>query len=214
VDNPPGRARNPRGQGGRLRDELIVAAIRLLADVGDADRLSIRAVTNAAGVSAPALYRHFPDRRSLLRAVVEYGFDAFDRALDAAAAGTTDPFDALRRRCLAYVAFAAEQPALYRMLFTATSLGPKAVGTYGRGPHPGAASFNDLVNAVQRCLDAGAGSPHTSFFIAIQVWTMLHGAADLRTAKPEMPWPPVDTFVHAGLTALGLARPARRTHRR
>ena len=126
-----------RGEGARLRGELIDAASRLLAELGDAERLSVRAVARAAGVTAPSTYRHFPDKRSLVRAVVEERFRDFDRVLDQAQAGSSDPFDALKRRCRAYLRFAREHPGHYRVLFSATSLGPKGAGTYGRVPHPG-----------------------------------------------------------------------------
>jgi AcrR family transcriptional regulator len=205
---PPRRRRHPRGQGARLRTELLEAASRLLAELGDADRLSIRAVATAAGVTAPSIYRHFPDKRSLLQAVVEERFRDFDRALDQAAAATADPFDALNRRCRAYLRFAREHPGHYRVLFSATALGPKGVGTYGKGPHPGAASFFALVDAVQRCLDAGVRTDREAAFLAVQLWTTLHGIVDLRISKPEMPWPPANALLAATLSDLGLARPA------
>lgn len=201
------RRRNPRGQGGRLRGELIQAASALLAERGDADQVSIRAVAAAAGVTPPSIYRHFPDRKSLLQAVVDERFREFDRRLDDAEAESSDPFDGLRRRCRAYLSFARERPGLYRVLFSATALGPKGVGTFARRDHPGAASFVALVEAVQRCLDAGARAPtgQNSFFMAIQLWTWLHGVVDLRISKPEMPWPAADTLLDATLSVLGLA---------
>ena len=193
------RRRHPRGQGARLRDELIDAASRLLAEAGDAERLSLRAVT-------PAIYRHFPDKRSLLQAVVEARFRELDRTLEHASSGAADPFEALRRRCRGYLRFAREHPGHYRVLFSATALGPKAVGTYGRGPHPGAASFFALVDAVQRCLDAGARTDRDAFFLAVQLWTSLHGTVDLRISKPEMPWPSAESLLQATLADLRLAR--------
>jgi AcrR family transcriptional regulator len=202
------RRRHPRGQGARLRSELLEAASRLLAEVGDANRLSIRAVATAAGVTAPSIYRHFPDKCSLLQAVVEERFREFERILEQAEAGATDPFDALRRRCRAYLRFAKEHPGHYRVLFSATALGPKGVGTYGKGAHPGAGSFFALVDAVQRCLDAGSRSDRESFFLAVQLWTSLHGMVDLRISKPELPWPATDALLAATLSDLGLTRPA------
>jgi AcrR family transcriptional regulator len=202
------RQRHPRGQGARLRDELIDAASRLLAEAGDAERLSLRAVASAAGVTAPSIYRHFPDKRHLLRAVVEERFRRFDRLLEQAETGATSPFDVLKRRCRAYLRFAREQPGHYRVLFSATALGPGGVGTSGNGPHPGAASFFALVDAVQRCLDAGARSDRDAFFLAVQLWTSLHGMVDLRISKPEMPWPSAEAQLEAALSDLGLTRPA------
>ena len=64
------RQRNPRGHGERLHSELLDAAVRVLAAHGDTERLSIRAVAAEAQVSPPAVYRHFPDRRTLVRTVV------------------------------------------------------------------------------------------------------------------------------------------------
>ena len=58
---PPVRARNARGEGDRLREQLLVAAVTLIEDEGDAGRVSVRAIAKAAGVSPTALYLHFPD---------------------------------------------------------------------------------------------------------------------------------------------------------
>jgi AcrR family transcriptional regulator len=208
MPEAPRRARNPRGEGERLRDDLIEAAGRLLAETGDAQRLSIRAVAVAVGVTPPSIYRHFSDKRALLRAVLDDRFRAFDRALDRASAGTSDPFLALQRRCRAYLRFAREHPGHYRVLFSATQLGPRPVGTKGKGPHPGASSFFALVDSVQRCLDA-SGQERDGFLLAVQLWTSLHGQVDLRISKPEMPWPPAGRLLDATLDCLGL-RPAGR----
>ena len=57
------RRRNPRGQGDRLREEIISAASELIAESGDADRLSLRSVAKRIGIAAPSIYRHFPDAK-------------------------------------------------------------------------------------------------------------------------------------------------------
>lgn len=204
--NATPRRRNQRGQGARLREELIEAASDLLADQGNPDQVSIRAVATAAGVTPPSIYLHFADRKSLLRAVVAKRFDDLARLLSDAEAAGKDPFDALRRRCRAYFAFGREHPGHYRVLFSAAALGPKGIGTYGKTDHPGASSFIALVDAVQRCLDAGArpGGERDSFFLAIQLWAWMHGLIDLRISKPEMPWPAVGTLLDATLSDLGL----------
>jgi AcrR family transcriptional regulator len=207
MGKPEPRRRHRRGEGARLRGELIDAASRLLAELGDAERLSVRAVARAAGVTAPSTYRHFPDKRSLVRAVVEERFRDFDRVLDQAQAGSSDRFDALKRRCRAYLRFAREHPGHYRVLFSATSLGPKDAGTCGKVPHPGAALFMTLVDGVHRCLDAGGHSDREAFFLAVQLWIALHGMVDLRISKPEMPWPPTEALLEATLSDLRLTRP-------
>jgi AcrR family transcriptional regulator len=209
----PGR----RGAGDALRGELVEAGLRVLATHGDTERLSIRAVAAEAQVSPPAVYRCFADRRALIRSVVETSFERFDAQLAEAGRGAADPFDALRRRCRAYVAFGVGQPELYRVMFGAWSAGPKVLGTYGRRPHPGAGTFTALIAAIQRCLNAGAQTRRPSHFLAFQLWSLLHGMTDLRAGKPEMPWAGADEMIENYLVCLGLRvprRPARRTHNR
>ena len=105
-DTSPPRPRKPRGSGERLHGELVEAAVRVLAAHGDTERLSIRAVAAEAQVTPPAVYRHFPDRRALVRTAVETCFDRFEIHLAQAEQGAAGPFEALRRRCRAYVASA------------------------------------------------------------------------------------------------------------
>ena len=208
-DESPRRQRNPRGTGDRLRDELVEAAARVMAAHGDTDRLSIRAVAAEAQVTPPAVYRCFRDRRALIRAAVETSFERFEAELAQAEHGAPDPFEALRRRCHAYVAFGTSQPSLYRVMFGAWSAGPKALGTYGRRPHPGAGAFAALIASIQRCLNAGAQTRRSSSFLAFQLWSLLHGMTDLRAGKPEMPWPGPGEMIENFLVCLGLRAPRR-----
>ena len=118
--------------------------------------------------------------------------------------GAPDSFEALRRRCRAYVGFGISEPELYRAMFGAWSAGPKALGTYGRRPHPGAGSFTALVALIQRCLDAGAQTRQPSGFLAFQLWSLLHGLTDLRSGKPELPWPDTEALIDHYLVCVGL----------
>jgi hypothetical protein len=92
-------------------------------------------------------------------------------------------------------------------MFGAWSAGPRALGTYGRRPHPGAGSFTMLITSIQRCLDAGAQTRQPSAFLAFQLWSLLHGLTDLRTGKPEMPWPASDDMIDHYLVCVGLRAP-------
>ena len=208
-DGDAGRSRrqNPRGTGERLREELLEAAIRVLAVHGDTRQLSVRAVAAEAQVTPPAVYRCFPDRRALARAVVETCFARFEARLALAAQGAGDPFDALRRQCRAYAEFGVAEPQMYRVMFGAWEAGPKALGTYGRRPHPGAAALTALIASIQRCLDAGARTRHGSAFLAFQLWSFLHGMTELRAGKPELPWPDADDMISNFLVSMGLRKP-------
>ena len=79
---PPSRRRRARrGQGERLREEILAAAERLLIRTGDMEQVSIRAVADEVGVTPPSIYLHFADKLELIFAVCERHFASFDRIL-------------------------------------------------------------------------------------------------------------------------------------
>src|SRR5215469_18533094 len=98
------RQRNPRGQGERLREDIIAAASRLLEDPGTGP-LSLRAVAREVGVAATSVYLHFDDVESLVRAVASRRYTDLIRAQDSATEDVADPCDRLRAACLMYCEF-------------------------------------------------------------------------------------------------------------
>src|SRR6266571_7635814 len=153
---PRARRRAPKGEGHRLRGEIIAAASDLLADLGDPNQLSMRAVASAAGVTPPSIYRNFADKQALLVAVLETRWAELVRVMTEAATEVDDPFESLRRMSRAYLRFAEEHPGHYQVLFRT----PAHAGiTEGSPQHPAAPGFLVLVDAIQRCLDAGASTP-------------------------------------------------------
>lgn len=59
------RERNRRGQGTRLRAEILAGATQLLEDSGSEEAVTLRAIARQIGISAPSIYSHFPDREAL-----------------------------------------------------------------------------------------------------------------------------------------------------
>jgi AcrR family transcriptional regulator len=202
---PARRRRNRKGEGARLREDILAAAARLLAELGDAEALTIRAVAAACSVTPPAIYQHFPDKQALLRTLLQQQFSAFQTVLSEAEAGAGGACEALRRRCHAYVRFGAERPGQYRVLFSARQLGPAGLGIAEGESHPGAAAFTELLASVERCLQRTGQPRQGAALVAIQVWAFLHGLVDLRITKPEVDWPPTERLVDAMLDHLGLA---------
>jgi len=200
-----GRPRARRGEGQRLRGEIIAAASSLLGELGDANQLSMRAVAAAVGVTPPSIYRHFADKRALLVAVLEERWAEFGSVLTGAAAEVDDPFEALRRVGLAYLRFAEEHPGHYRVLFSAAG----AAGvSQDRSQHPGGPSYSLLVDAIERCLAASASSGRSSWFLALQMLIAGHGLADLCMVQHfPFPWPPPEELLDALLDDLGLSGP-------
>ncbi len=99
---------------GDLRRALILAAERILEREGP-QALSLRAVAREAGVSPAAPYHHFKDKSDLLNAIAEAGFEALGEAIKGAVAADTEA--KMHTMGVAYVKFARENPALYRVMY-------------------------------------------------------------------------------------------------
>lgn len=96
------------------RDALVDVAARLLQEEG-LEGMTTRAVAQAAGVQAPAIYRLFGDKDGLLDAVAEHVFATYV-AEKARTAGDGDPVEALRAGWRTHVAFSLANPALFGLL--------------------------------------------------------------------------------------------------
>ena len=102
---------------GNLRSELLAEAERTVREEG-IERLSLRELARATGVSHAAPRRHFPDRQSLLDALAESGFERLGRELRAALDGAGSGFAArLAATATAYAHFATSDAALLDLMF-------------------------------------------------------------------------------------------------
>lgn len=209
-----GQPRSRRGQGDRLRAELVAAAGALLAEAGSPEEVSLRHVAEAVGVTAPSIYRHFPSKEALLLAVVEEQFAEFRQLLiDAAARGGSDPFAALREAGRAYLALGRDHPAQYRVLFgpiggAILGFSGDAAPAPGQFPEtdPGQASFLTLVGLIKRCLAAGPGGARFDpFEVAVETWAFVHGLVDLSTSHAGFPWPAMDSVIDGFVERLRVA---------
>jgi AcrR family transcriptional regulator len=79
---PPARQRRPRADQQRNRQALLEAARELFAERGL--QVPLDDIAKRSGLSNPTLYRHFPDRRSLIIEVVLGNLERQERALASA----------------------------------------------------------------------------------------------------------------------------------
>ncbi|WP_460651237.1 TetR/AcrR family transcriptional regulator [Kribbella endophytica] len=184
------RKRSRRGEGGQLRDEIVVAAARLLDQEAGEQAVTLRAVAREAGISAPSIYPHFADRDSILLAVAEQAFAELETHLRAVPPNL-GPAERLRAICTAYLAYAQEKPNRYRTMFGAVWSAPKslervpdlAIETLGMN------AFGVLEQALTDCVEAAESTSAAPTADAAAVWVALHGLAQLRVAASLFPWP-------------------------
>lgn len=97
-----------------------------------------------------------------------------------------DPVERLRRLGRAYLAFAAERPRRYRLLFDRRDV--------ERDDRPRAGvrreSFDVLTDALQTCVDAGRSTSTDVLGDATSIWVSLHGFATLRAGVAQFPCRP------------------------
>jgi AcrR family transcriptional regulator len=99
---------------GNLRDALVKAGLRAIAEDGP-EGFSLRGVATRAGVTAPAVYRHFADKESLLAAIGAECADRLAEAITTAVAQTKgDSLARYRAVGIAIVQFAVAHPEHYR----------------------------------------------------------------------------------------------------
>src|SRR5256884_969560 len=117
VTTGTGRRRpNARGQGERLRADIVAAAVRMLDELADDEALSLRAVAREVSIAATSVYLHFPDRDALVLAAMQRCHEDLVSTGDAAAAAAPDPAAALRARILAQAEWARQHSGLYKVL--------------------------------------------------------------------------------------------------
>lgn len=193
------RRPNARGQGERLRAEIIAAAVQMLDDLSDDEALSLRAVARAVSVSPNSVYLYFADRDSLvLAAMARCHEEMLQVAVRAESAGP-DPAAQLRDRIMALAAWAMQHQGLYKVMHESkVSRSP--------GMPFKQAMLAHTVAAVQRCMDAGAAPPGDATMVALDLRTAIIGMLSLRINEPDLPWPPLAEQVDRFLTKLvGLA---------
>jgi AcrR family transcriptional regulator len=176
---------------------ILEAAACLLSTSVDGD-VSTRAVCEAAGVGAPALYRQFGDKERLLAAVVDHAFESY-LAGKRALAETDDPVHDLYAGWDNHMAFALANPNHYRLMH-----GPGLVTR----PAAAAEAHELLLAVLRRCAEAGRLriAPELA---ASMIMASNTGAALALICRPELyPEPAFADCVRDAVFASVVADPA------
>jgi AcrR family transcriptional regulator len=196
---------------GNLREELIRAALELIARKGTAG-LTIAEAARFAGVSPAAPYRHFRDRDELLASVALRGFEQFQATLARAwDEGRPDVFTALDRLGNAYLEFARAQAAFYSAMFEAGV----PIGGNPALREAGERAFAVLRAAADKiCATMPAAARPPALMVALHIWSMAHGVASLfgrgdgaQRALPMSPAELLEAHTLVYLRGLGVSAP-------
>jgi AcrR family transcriptional regulator len=137
------------------------------------DEVGVRELARILEVSPNAVYRHFPDKAALLRALADRGFvqlGAAQRAALEAAGGGEAGFIATGR---AYVRFAREKPGLFRLMFANSPRSDSALW------HLRADDAMAMLRENAIALVAPIHGKQAAVLFALRSWALVHGLAML-----------------------------------
>ena len=186
LTSEPKRKRNARGEGNRLKAELIEAAMRLLDRAPDTS-LSLRRVARAAGIAAPSVYRQFADARSMMTEIVRECWLRMADAMEEAAreSEAASALGDLKARMRGFVLHAMARPSRYQLLFAMRPIDPST----GLGmPGPLAPAYWSVERSLQAIVKAGGRLPAPDVFTsALLVLSIAHGRIALGHLAPNRP---------------------------
>jgi AcrR family transcriptional regulator len=157
---------------GDLRAALVEAGLKAL-ETTDFANVSLRQLARDVGVSATAVYRHFPDKQALLSALAHAGIERLGEYQQAAADEVAGQVDGFAETGRAYVRFALANPALFRLTFSEC----ERVGETLFGNNLAARLLQDRADR------ATGGDPEARQRLMIQAWAIVHGLAMLMLDK-------------------------------
>jgi AcrR family transcriptional regulator len=147
---------------------LVEAGLKAL-ETNDFADISLRQLARDVGVSATAVYRHFPDKQALMQALAADGIEQLGRYQQAAAINSSGNSDAFAATGRAYVRFALGNPALFRLIFSQC----EPVGPTIFGDNLAASLLRDRAAVATR------HDPEATRQLMIQAWAVVHGLAML-----------------------------------
>ena len=180
MSSAPANVNRDHYHHGNLRRALIDETLSVIEQTGGTE-ISLRMLAQRLGVSHAAPYAHFPDKRALLNETAAEGFRRLAAALgkETACGGADRPLTPCVR---AYLAFATDQPGLYRLMFGGGIVQPSDTGFK--------AARQAAIAALER-LTAGTDQPSTPSDQDVRqrrsalVQGLLHGVASLIIARAD-----------------------------
>jgi len=163
---------------GNLKESLIATALEMIEQEG-LEHVTLRELTKRLGTSRSAIYRHFDSKDALLKAVINAGFEKLHECitpiLEQEHVDVLTRFEKMGR---AYINFALNNPAIYRMIF-GDELMQEREESCDINDEEQACGFHALVALLIEGQEQGLFKPEDPLLQATTVWSMIHGLSNL-----------------------------------
>ncbi|WP_308915290.1 TetR/AcrR family transcriptional regulator [Jannaschia sp. LMIT008] len=195
---------------GNLKQALVEAALGLIEAKGPTG-FTLSEAAREAGVTPPAVYRHFEGREDLIVECAVQGHGIFADLMEHAYRdGQPSALAAFEATGRAYLAFARRFPGHYMAMFE-SGLARGQTPELSRASSRSAAVLDRAAGALAERIPADRRPPPSMF--SAHIWAMSHGVVELFARNPtgaNVPFPPED-LLEAGigiyLRGLGLVTP-------
>lgn len=108
---------NERKPSGDRKAEILTATLDLAFEVGP-DHVTTGLIAGRLGLTQPSIYKHFPSKEDIWRAVSEMLCARIVTSAETARQAGRTPMDRLRRLVMSHVQLIAETPALPEIMVT------------------------------------------------------------------------------------------------
>ena len=163
------RARHKEG----IREEILDAARTLFVKEGY-EHVSIRKIAEKVEYAPGTIYLYFRDKAEILDRICQETFSKLAKRMAAINRDPANPLDGLRRGLRTYVQFGIDNPHHYIVAFVQAKQIPQE-----HQPKAGERCFDNLRDAVRRCVDAGQLNCQDVEEVAQALWAGVHGVTTL-----------------------------------
>lgn len=146
------------------KEQIMDTALELISESGDSC-LTPRRLAEALGCSTQPLYSNFASFEELMQAVLDGAYERyFDFIKKEVESGKYPEYKAFG---MAYIRFAKDEPALFRLLFMRDN--------GGKAPTPAA----DYTASVEMIMQANGISRESAELMHLEMWSCVHGIATM-----------------------------------
>jgi AcrR family transcriptional regulator len=150
----------------------ITAAARRLLDQQGIAGVTMRHVAVAVGITAMAIYRHFPDREALLNAVADEGFSTLAASIKKRRFRGT-PAVRLAKMIEIYLDHALLHPRQFELMFLTKRKGARRFpGDFKAGRSPTA---NLIAGEIQQGMQCGVFRADDAWEVTFEMGALSHG---------------------------------------
>lgn len=155
----------------QLSEKIAAATLSLLEEGGE-ERVTMRRVASAVGITPMAIYHHFSSREALLRAVTDAEFEKLSTFFKAKRVRAT-PDSALISFMEGYVDYAFAHPRIFDYVFSKYRADARQFPGDLHARH--SPTMNVTADAVDSGMKSGVLKKDDVWEVALALWAHVHG---------------------------------------